>query len=958
MLIHDRCIMAKTFVGHEGFNMYFAVLGPLRAHDGDREIPVRSPKQRALLAGLLLTAGRTQDADRLIDVLWDGEGAGTRRALQMQVVRLRQTVGDRIASRIVTRPGGYLIEVESDELDASRFIELCEHGRRSARRGDWEQATKLLRDSLDLWSGNPLQDVPSERLHAEHVPQLTEMRLVAIEVSIDARLGLGDHETLVGELRRLICLHPLRERFVAQLMLALYRSGRQADALAAYRDARQRLVDELGVEPGAELQALHQQILSGQGAGDPGLCIDPRRLDASQAACGALMQLPADIVDLTGRDTQIGLLCGIHDAPPDSARPGAVVISAVAGMGGIGKTALAVHIAHKLRDRYPEGQLFVDLRGTSNPLRPAEVLARFLRDLGISEAAIPVGEEERAVRYRALLAHRSMLIVLDDARDAAQVRPLLPGTVGCAVIVTSRRTLSDLPGAQVVGLDVLDNSEARSLFDAIVGPERAAAEPDATAKVLAICAGLPLAIRVAAARLASRPQWKVAHLAAKLAGEHARLSELTKGELAVRASFAVSYQALARESQGLARVFRLLGVPSGAALSLLGIAALVQRPADDVAVALEALADAHLVQSPAPDRFEMHELLHSYAHELAQQADSPDDRRAALSRLLSWYLHTADAAARVLAPHIQRIPLPPTEPDVRPVEFQTYDEAMEWCDTERVNLVAAVHQAACHGMHAYAWRLAFVLRRFFRLGKHWADWIATYQVAVTSAALDGNRAGLGLILNSFGEPYTDLGQLTTAIAHREKAAAIQHEIGDRQDEAITLANLGVNYGMLGHLEKSLSYLLRSLAIVREAGNRYYESVTLENIGDNMRRLGRYDEAISYLEQALAIYRDNDDGYNQGSALNVIGELHLDRRQYDSAARCYQQALRYCRSVQDRGGEASSLDGLGNALLRLGRPNAARRSWLEARRILVAIGDPRVGRVDASLSLLGERRPPS
>jgi len=323
-------------------------------------------------------------------------------------------------------------------------------------------------------------------------------------------------------------------------------------------------------------------------------------------------------------------------------------------MGGIGKTALAVHVAHRLRDRFPDGQLFVSLQGTMSPLRPAEVLARFLHDLGLPDAAIPAGEAERAAQYRTVLAGRRVLVVLDDARDAAQVRPLLPGTAGCGVIVTSRSALPGLSGATLLGLGVLDDGEARELFTAIVGPQRVAAEPDAAARVLASCAGLPLAVRIAASRLASRPGWSIAHLAAKLADERTRLAELTAGDLAVRASFAVSYDALPAAggpaAPDPARVFRLLGLPAAAVLSLPAIAALAGRQAGETAAALETLTEAHLLECPAPDRYRLHDLLRSYAADLAQGTDGGDERSSALARMLRWYGEQAVVAARVLAP--------------------------------------------------------------------------------------------------------------------------------------------------------------------------------------------------------------------------------------------------------------------------------------------------------------------
>jgi hypothetical protein len=443
---------------------------------------------------------------------------------------------------------------------------------------------------------------------------------------------------------------------------------------------------------------------------------------ASATGGGGPAQLPPDTADFTGREEQVRLLIAQLGAEPDQDRPGAVAISAIAGMGGIGKTALAVHAAHRLRDRYRDGQLFVSLQGASRPLRPAEVLARLLRDLGVPDTAIPAGEAERAARFRTLLAGRRVLLVLDDARDVSQVRPLLPGTAGCGVLVTSRSALAGLPGSTLIDLEVLDDAEARALFSAISGPERAAAEPDAVASLLAFCGGLPLAIRIAASRLASRPGWSVAHLAVQLADERARLAELTAGDLAVRSTFAVSYDALFLTTGPAvggplagdpARTFRLLGLASGRVLSLPAVAALTGRPADETAIALEILTDAHLVESPRPDRYWLHDLLRSYAADLAQHTESTTQRTAAVSRLLRWFAGQAVTAAAALTPAGPGSVLLERPAGERPAVTAS-EQALDWFEAELANLVTAVRQATDLGWPEVAAPIATALSGFFR----------------------------------------------------------------------------------------------------------------------------------------------------------------------------------------------------------------------------------------------------
>jgi DNA-binding SARP family transcriptional activator/Tfp pilus assembly protein PilF len=943
--------------------MRFGLLGTVAVVRDDAALPVRAAMPRTVLAALLLDANRVVPAGRLAEALWgDHPPASWAASLHNHVSRLRVSLGNAGSGRIEAVAPGYRIEVLEGELDLEVFAALSERGQDARQAGDWVAAARDLRAALALWRGEPIADVESAALQAVEATRLAELRLKVLEERIDADLRLGREENIVAELGPLIAAYPLRERFHGFLMRACYRTGRQGEALAAYRHARDLLREELGVEPGNELQQLHQRILAADpgldatssGPGTAGPPAAPAQIVESAGSFPVPSQLPADIVDFTGRDEQVRVLDELLTGQ-DAERPSALVVSAVTGTGGIGKTTLAVHVAHRIRGRFPDGQLYVNLRGTSEPVKPADVLARFLRDLDVDPARVPVEEEERAGLLRTLLSGRSMLIVLDNARDTAQVRPLLPGSAQCAVLVTSRNRLPDLPSAHL-DLDIFDDGASLALFTAILGADRAAAEPAAVARLVRLTAGLPLAIRIAAARLATRPAWSVAALADRLADQRRRLSELQIGDLAVRASFQLSYDGLREASPAMdpARAFRLLGLVAGADLCLPGAAALLGADQDHTQEVLETLVDAHLLQSASAGRYRLHDLLHVYAVERARAEETRAgqyEQYEAVRRLIIWYLHTADAAAQVLEPRIQRAPMPAGESYVQPLEFRTYHEAMAWCETERGNLVAAVSQAARCGMHAYAWRLPVALRRFFRLGKYWAEWIATYEIALVSATIEGDRRGLGWILYGLGEPYTDLGQHNKAIGYLEEALDIQREIGDRQDEARTLTNLGVNFGMLGKFEESLAYLLQALAILRDAGNRYAEAITLQNIGDTMVRLRRYEEAISYLQQALTFHQEKGDKYNQASTLNSIAEFHRDLGHYDDAARSYRQALRYCRLSRDRGGEATALQGLGNVLLRLGHPDTARRSWLQAREIFGAIGDPRAHDIDARLSLL-------
>ncbi len=926
----------------------FGLLGTVSVRHDGAAIPIRSPMSRNVLAALLLDANRIVSTERLIEVLWgDAPPASATASLHNHIGRLRALLGTNARARIQAVPPGYLIQVNDGELDLESFTGLARCGREANQAGDWDAAARDLSAALDLWRGDPLADVTSAALREVEVPRLTELRLETLEARITLDLQLGRAAEVVIELGALTAEYPLRERLRALLMLAYYRTGRQAEALAVYQAARDVLVEELGVEPGDELRQLQQRIL----AADPGLVLPPRANGGSPVAAGRPatrfpvarpMQLPSDLGDFTGRADQVRVLVELLAAP--QRHSGAVVVSSVTGAGGIGKTSLVVRAAHEVRDLYPDGQLWFSLRGTdARPAEPGEVLARFLRDLGEEPAGMPAEEDERAARFRSVAADRRLLIVLDDARDAAQVRSLLPGTSGCAVLVTSRSPLADLQGARPVLLDALPPDQGLELLTKIIGAHRIIAEPDAADTVVELCAGLPLALRIAGARLAARPHWRVRDLADRLSDAAARLDELVVGDLSVRASFTVSYGNLPVAADGVdpARAFRLLGLWSGTDISLPAAAALFGVTDQAAERVLETLLDSHLLSAnSSAQRYRLHDLLRVYAAERAYGEETPAERYDAVRRLITWYLHTADAAAHILEPRIQRVPLTCGDPPGRPLEFETYDEALRWCEAERANLVAATNLAADHGLHAHAWQLPATLRRYFRLGKYWTEWITTFQIALTSARILGDRRGEGWILGSLFEPYTDLRRLDEAIGYLNDALAIQREIGDRNAEARTLTNLGVNFGMLGRFEESAEFLWQALAIHREEGARYNEAIALENLGDTRRGLGKYDDAIDFLLQALAIHQEEGARYNEASTFATLGDVFQDLQSHDKAVEYYEQALAIRRSLGDRGGEANTLIGLSQALFKLNRVGEARESASKAQSILADIGDPR------------------
>ena len=509
-------------------------------------------------------------------------------------------------------------------------------------------------------------------------------------------------------------------------------------------------------------------------------------------------QLPADIGDFTGREEHIQHLCDMLTSGAAGGSPGAVPIAFVAGAGGLGKTTLAIHAAHKIRDQFPDGQLYVDLLGaTPQPLPPGDVLARFLRDLGVEGDRVPAGDEERAALYRTRLTGRRVLIVLDNARDTAQVRPLLPGSASCAVLVTTRNRTADLASTRFVDLDVLDDDEALALFSRLLGDERAMAEPEATAEVLEACAGLPLAIRICAARLAARKSWRIAAMANRLRDVRRRLDELKLGDLAVRASFGVSYDALQPGARiHPARVFRLLGLWQGPSISLHAAVALTGSSfaEDEVADILEGLVDAHLLESREPDMYRLHDLLRVYATERAVAEEPEEELRAAVDRVLRWYLGTADAAASVNSPHRYHMPIDDAG-DTRPLTFASAEESLAWYDQERVNLLAATRQAAAEDMGDVAWRLPTALFTVFNRRSNWADCAATHRIALDCVRKAGNRQGEGWVKHNLGLALARMRD-KEGLRHLEQALAIRREISDSAGEVQAALNIADAYYQL------------------------------------------------------------------------------------------------------------------------------------------------------------------
>jgi DNA-binding SARP family transcriptional activator/tetratricopeptide (TPR) repeat protein len=905
---HRRSIVA----GIGGGEVRFLILGPLNVIDGDREI-VLTGRRRTVLAVLLANAGQVVPLEYLVDAVWDdGPPATARRQIQNDISAMRRVLsgGGVRETAIVSDGRGYRIRPDPGELDAQVFADQVTEALELAGRGEPAAAAAGLRSALRLWRGPALLGLPGHAVEAAAV-RLEEQRLAAVEVCFDLELGLGKQRELVGELAELVAAHPLRERLVGQLMLALHGSGRQSEALVAYDRLRTQLADELGLAPGTPLQELHGAILRNDPAVDP-RSEAPMTAGDGAAAPAAPAQLPADVPGFTGRADHLRRLDEL--LPEHGGRAAnAVVISAIAGMAGVGKTALAVHWGHQVRDHFPDGQLYINLRGfaaDAPPVRAVEALTHLLRSLGEPAERIPADVQTAAGRYRSLLADRQVLVVLDNAANADQVRPLLPASPGCVVLVTSRDRLTGLlarDGAGSLSLDVLTPDEAHRLLATILGPDRVAAEPAATAQLARICSYLPLALRVAAANLASHPWPGIADYVAAL---HAgvRLSALDVDgdeQTGVRRAFDLSYRTLHTDTR---RVFRLLGLVPGPDVTIEAVAAMAATSSAHARRQLDRLVTVHLVNQPVLGRYTCHDLLRHYAADRAHAEDTTADREAALRRLHDWYLHGADRAARMLYGQVMRLPVPAL--DV-PTPAIVADEAaaLAWLDAERANLVAAIRHAAEHGPRSVAWLLADALRGYFWLGMHIVDWQHATQTALTAAEADGDLPAQAAAQLSLADSHLRQGRFEQAIERYEAALTLAERTGWALCEAAATCELGVIYRDSGRLRHAIEYFDRGLKLCRANGWRHGEAVTLRQRGRAYLQMGQLAEANESCANALAINRAMGSRLGQATALGYLGEIVYAQGRLDEAAQYLTGGLPVFQELGDRTNQASTLRAL-------------------------------------------------
>jgi DNA-binding SARP family transcriptional activator/tetratricopeptide (TPR) repeat protein len=913
--------------------MRFGILGPLQVGDG--QAAITAGRDRTVLAMLLLRVGRVVPVDDLVDAVWEDDPPATARGqLQTCVSRLRRrlTLVGLPGEAIATDPVGYGLRVDAAELDADEFRRLADMARTAVLADRLPAASRDFRAALALWRGPALSGITSPAVRRGAVP-LDEQRAAVTEECIDVELRLGRAPDLIGELTDLVERHPLRERLRGQLMLALCAVGRQAEALTVYRDGRRITTDQLGIEPGSALQELHQRVLAGS--------VDLSAVDRAAVPTGVRC-LPRAIDDFTGRDESVSrLVKEIED--------GGAGVQVIDGMAGSGKTTLAVHVATVLGPRYPDAHLFVDLHGHSErrPLQPVAALAILLRQLGLPGDEIPTEVEDRISRWRSELSDRRAMIVLDNAASAAQVAPLLPNGPGCLTLVTSRRRLTGLDGVRPHALTVLDPDEAIQLLARIAGPERVAADPHASAAVVRRCGYLPLAIRLAGARLAHRPRWRVADLVERLDAGRPALAGFTAEHRTVTDAFALSYAQVSEPAQ---RMFRLLGCHPGDQFDAYAAAALADLPLPVAQDLLDELIDAHLVEEPDVSRYRFHDLVREYAGGLAAATEGAGGRREAVERLLDFSLHVASALTQPMETAASRVNfvLPaPVRPDL--VE-DCVQQGPRWFDGQRANLVALSRFASEQRLFRQCWQLARVSWRYWYLRGHPDELIETHTIGLGAAEALADDWAIATMRNYLSSAYYRVGRYQDAIDMLAVALAIRVRISDLPGQASCHKNLGIAYALLDQLGTSLEHLRQALVISRRTGQIALISGVLNDLGMAYLQGGRYDEALSVLRRQLLLSRQLGDLHQLGSTMGHIGAVLSRLGRYDAAMRRLRLALHFKRISGNRYGEGEVLNDIGRTERAQGNPESAAGRHREA---LVAMVEGRDrGGECASRNLLG------
>jgi DNA-binding SARP family transcriptional activator/tetratricopeptide (TPR) repeat protein len=943
----------------------FRILGPLELLVNGVATDISAPRQRTLLAVLILEANHVVSVSRLIDALWEGEPPETARSqVQICISSLRTLLGSaHTGDIVVTQAPGYQLQVDPEAIDAVRFERLVATGRLAAAEARLDDAVRDLRAALGLWRG-PAASLERHVVQAA-ATRLNEERIAVAEQCLGLELQLGRHTEVIGELTVLIAEHPLREKLRAHHMLGLYRAGRQAEALDAFRHARHDLVDQLGIEPGEDLRQLEHAILKN----DPGLDMEDT-VRGRQVSAIVPRQLPADIGDFVGRqditEQLLGLLRPSGHENPSRSTP----IAVLSGMGGIGKTALAVHVGHLLDEEFPEGQLFIELGSAdSHAARDEQRLQFCLRALGVAPVSLPSSLDELMAMYRSLLATRRMLIVLDNAVSAAQVAPLIPGSQNCAVIVTSRQRLTSLVGANFFEVEVLPVDAAVQFLSRSLGDIRAR-EADVT-YLAELCGFLPLALRIVAAKLLDHPHWAIHQMTSRLEDEKQRLAELEISGSGIKASISLSYDALTGDAKRLFLGLSLLGSTDFA--TWIGVP-LLNQDIDQVQDLLDQLVGARLVEvrivADGPARLHQHELVRAFAIERAAIEQPINERIATLNRILGcWLFLTSEAHERgyggsfsILRGSSKQYTLPD-----HMVEGLLCDP-LRWLRAERRALISAISRAAESGLDEFCWNLATTAVTLFEAESLFDDWRQSHEVALKVVRRAGNRRGEAALLCSLGELALDEGGLGAAANDLHLAARIFAEIGDVHGRALATSHLAFIERLKGHGDGALALYSSTIEALRAVGDQVAEAHALSGVAQVYIERKQYAIAERLLNTALSICREVEARRVQVQVVHGLGEAYIAQGRIKPAIAMFESVLQAARAGGDRPGEAYALHSLGAAQTQTGNHDAAAASLAAALvisrelgtrilrgRILMALGELSAARGfnEPALALLTE-----
>ncbi|GCB52713.1 transcriptional regulator [Streptomyces sp. NL15-2K] len=844
---------------------------------------------------LLLEAHHVVTVSRLIEAVWEDLPPATAvQQIRKTVAELRRRI-PRGAEFIVTEGAGYRAAIDSGQLDLHNFRQYVKAAAADVAEGRTTDAVERLRAALSLWRGRVMCGQGGPVIDAA-ATALEEHRLAAVEQLFELRLEAGESGELVGDLRRVVDTHPLRERLRGQLMLALYRSGQQAEALAEYGRVRGLLAEELGIDPGAELSRLHEDILRGSPelAGPPRKHRTPAQRDPAPATFGAKIRtpctLPYDLADFTGRDRELRQLL---ETGAGERRTGLVGID---GMGGAGKSSLAVHAAHQLAEAYPDGRLYIDLRGFTpgeQPLQPDFVAAALLRELGASDAQIPDDAQGRFALWRSWTADRRLLLILDNAVDTAQVRPLLSGMTKGFVIVTGRVRLVDLDGAQWLSLGSMEPEQSALMLTTTLGEQRVAAEPKAARALAELCGHLPLALRIATARLRNRPHWTLQYLVGRLHDESRLLKELCSNERSVATTIQLSYQVLNPDQR---RTFRLLGLHPGTDIDVHAAAALLGTTPPDAEDLLEALLDVHLLRQPGIGLYSFHDLVRSFARGL-WESTWEEEGRTALGGLLDYYVAATDEACRALFPGRVEYECPAAGKPPELPHLASPPEARQWFDRELRALQTAVTVGHEHGFP----RQAAYLARNTMFHLHQRGDIRGYRETGGAGLCAARRAqdpvAVQFSLRNLIAGHSMLGDFSSAADGIEEGLRLVRSEGDRHREGVYLSQLGWVYSALGRLSEGRHHLEQAVGVCRETGDVMEEAIALCNLSSVYTWLGRTQQAVATARRSVLLSKQMNHGMHRVGALNDLAIAHL-------AGGDHAEALAVLNHVLELGEEAS------------------------------------------------------